>query len=382
MTTDLPPQLMELLCLRVLEGPALGDVFPFDQPFKKVGDPQSPAEFRLELNDTAAEANLVTFHRRDVRPEPPHISIEVERRSTDLWHNGFLLLGQTCNLYPADMFRIGDSTLRVERFTPAARRPAYRLFPWESLLSFQHPEADRILSSALTYAAWLDGARFLDKAIEGYVVVREATSRGLEVDDDALQEAADTFRTERGLLKAAAFHSWLKQHRLTLDGWEQMMVEDLLRARLSSVVISEDRISEYFALNRRNFDEIELAMCLVREVGMADEIAAQSRESVEAFYALSRIYSVDPATAPQGGYRGWVRRTEVPVWAADILFSMSPRSLHGPVFENGVWALYLVHDIKRASLDPAVHKKIGELLFAEWLRPLVAQESFKLTVAG
>ena len=143
------------------------------------------------------------------------------------------------------------------------------------------------------------------------LVERAALERGLRIDDDELQSAADTFRVARNLHRADDTHAWLTARGWSAADLERYLELRLLHARLTEDIASPDRIAQHFADHRRAYDQARLAHILVAERPLADELLAQIQDEDASFGDLARRYSIDPATAHIRGELGQISRSSL-----------------------------------------------------------------------
>ncbi len=138
---------------------------------------------------------------------------------------------------------------------------------------------------------------FLIDAAKELLIERVARERGLSIDDDELQSAADTFRAARNLHRADETHDWLAARGWSTTDLERHLEIRLLRARLTEDIAPPDRIEQHFADHRRAYDQARLAHILVAERPLAEELLAQIPDEEASFGDLARRYSIDTATA-------------------------------------------------------------------------------------
>lgn len=80
---------------------------------------------------------------------------------------------------------------------------------------------------------------FLQEVIKRRLCVQAARESGLEVTDEELQEAADTFRRVRGLHSAPETENWLRNSQLTLEDLEEHLEENVLVYKWKQKLLEE-----------------------------------------------------------------------------------------------------------------------------------------------
>ena|GEM_PF-6122584 len=126
--------------------------------------------------------------------------------------------------------------------------------------------------------------------------------------------------------------------------------------------------SKYFAENMLLFEQVKLAMIVVNDQGLAEEIKLQIDEGEAEFADLASRYSTDPATRDKGGYAGKVARNDLPDAVEVLVFEEGAAGLIGPVEAQGGY--YLVKILEPKATDPEGEETqvvISTLIFNEYM---------------
>lgn len=206
----------------------------------------------------------------------------------------------------------------------------------------------------------------IDRCTDDLTVELWAGSLGLAADDDELQAALTAFRRARGLFTAAHTGEWLQIRGMTLDDLAAMLRPQLLRAALSSHVVSDEEIRRHFRETAQRYDRAEISFIVTAEYGMAQELRFRLEEGGD-FHTLARRYSEDAATAKSGGYAGLVGRGDLEPETAAALFGSEAGAVLGPFELKRRYSLIAVEALFPAELNDDVRADIRERLFVQKL---------------
>lgn len=212
-----------------------------------------------------------------------------------------------------------------------------------------------------------------EAAIEQFLVSR-AVQAGLTVSAEELQQAADAFRRQYGLLSAEQTHAWLGGEGLSVLDFEDVLERDLLIDRLKDH-LTRGQIAAHFAANQAGYARAGLRLILVAREDEAREMLTQVNEGGD-FAELARAHSRHPSRA-QGGLLGEVPRWQLPP-AAEAVFGARQGDVVGPVAGPEGFSLFLVESLTPAELDGPTTALIRQQLFDAWLADALRSESLAL----
>jgi parvulin-like peptidyl-prolyl isomerase len=109
----------------------------------------------------------------------------------------------------------------------------------------------------------------------------------------------------------------------------------------------------------------DLAMIVVASATLAEEIAARARQG-EDFAALACQYSLDSATAGNGGDYGWQDVTALPPEWARFLAANTENGLYGPLRTAAGHELLLVEERRFSVPNPQELERAVEAAFSAW----------------
>lgn len=183
---------------------------------------------------------------------------------------------------------------------------------------------------------------------------------------DEIQARADQLRRVRGLHRAADMNRYLDSLGVTLDDFEQLIVDTLYYERMMDQVCSDAAVDEYFKLNSPKFDAIEVSHILVDSEGRAKEIASILEEEPEAFEELVEEYSLAD-TRDRKGRIGRVLRGALPPDVEGKIFNAAEGEIIGP-FEaaGGLHEIFRIDRKESAALTDDTREEVKRTLRENW----------------
>src|SRR5258705_10514955 len=91
------------------------------------------------------------------------------------------------------------------------------------------------LRQLLRFAKWSNESRFIKNAVDAVLIRQAALEAGIEVTDEEVQQAADSFRTKRDLYDEKRTNRWLARHYLSNAEWEPLLEDQILRLKLGDI---------------------------------------------------------------------------------------------------------------------------------------------------
>ncbi|MEM9622207.1 MAG: peptidylprolyl isomerase, partial [Pseudomonadota bacterium] len=161
---------------------------------------------------------------------------------------------------------------------------------------------------------------------------------------------------------------WLDQMGLTLDEFENYIVETLIYEEMQSRVVNEESVNAYFKLNSPRFDAILLSHIVVDSENKARELVAILEDEPDMFEELAREHSMAD-TQSEGGYIGRVTRGSMVNDVEAKVFNAGAGEVLGPypAVNESLFEIFLVNDRRDAQLDSATESEIQRALKEEWL---------------
>lgn len=213
----------------------------------------------------------------------------------------------------------------------------------------------------------------LRSAAHERAVAALASSVGIDCDVTALQDAADRFRLEHGLVTYDQTLAWLSGRGVTPQSWKELLRIGVLEARLrSSAAIGADA-KACFDQAPDQYARANVGVLAVEDEGIAREIHLLLTEEGYSFDVLARRYSIEFAD-PRGSHpvsRRDVWRFQLPLGIADIAFGPGLRVPcdPDPIEVGEVWQVYRIYNVENPIFDPDTENVLRSVCLQKSLRP-------------
>jgi len=198
------------------------------------------------------------------------------------------------------------------------------------------------------------------------VIEEAAKPRGITVTNEEIQAEANKQRLEKRLEKANDTLAWLTDQLISPEDWENGIRNQLLSKKLSEVLFTQ-RVKQFYAQNRLDFEQIVFYQIVVANQHLAQEICYQIEEGEISFYEAAHIYDIDDKRRQQCGYEGKFYRFNLKPSLAAILFTASPKKVLGPICNEQVYNIFMVEEFIATELTTEKHDEILNQMFQEWL---------------
>lgn len=222
------------------------------------------------------------------------------------------------------------------------------------------------LYDVLKRAKLLGTLKFIQDGITGALIQQGAQQRDIEVSDEELQQAADSYRAQNDLHDAETTEAWLQAKKLSYEDWESLLEFQVQEGKLREA-LTAGSVEQRFAEQRLSFDKAAISRLVLGDEGVARELRAQIIEDGADFHALAREYSIHAATRPAGGYAGLIVRTDMEPALEAAVFGSQPGKVVGPIKTDDGWELVKVERLAPAELDEEMRETLKNQLFTEWL---------------
>jgi len=214
------------------------------------------------------------------------------------------------------------------------------------------------------------------------IILATAKAEGITVSDPELQAAADSFRQRHSLQTADQTWDWLQQNFLTLEELESMLQAQLITEKLARYLF-EDEAESHFAQSYHDQAEARLYEIIVEDENLAMELFYSFQAGEDSFAGLASKHATDTYLRRHGGYRGRLKRIQLPPELGIPIFAAQPPSLLKPIrLESSgqvTWHLIQVKEICWPQLTEQRRQKICTRLFRNWLDQQVAQVQITLS---
>ena len=199
-----------------------------------------------------------------------------------------------------------------------------------------------------------------------------ATARAVACEAQEIQEAADNFRLQHGLVGEKDTIRWLTGRGWSVATWQTALETSLLEAELAADAATGAAARERFERSPQRYAKANVGVLVVEDEGIAREIHLLLTEEGLSFDVLAQRYSIEFAS---GGRPHPVSRR--PVWRAeappqlDRFFAAPTRGpVDVPIFEaGGYWHLIRIYHVEEPRLDDATEALLRSICLEEALQP-------------
>jgi parvulin-like peptidyl-prolyl isomerase len=193
-----------------------------------------------------------------------------------------------------------------------------------------------------------------------------AQSRCLQVSEDEIQQAADTFRHQHSLEQATDTLKWLQEHQVTPDLWEENIHDHLLTQKLSTHLFALE-IDRCFAENRANYESAAFYQLVVADKQLAAELFYQIEEAEISFYEAAHLYDIDGQRRQRCGLEGIIPRCKMSPQLAPIIFGAQAQQVTEPLQLEDGYHLIWVEQFLPAALTDEIRQDILQHFFQNWV---------------
>lgn len=208
----------------------------------------------------------------------------------------------------------------------------------------------------------------MEDIVKDKLTVHAARKQGIAVTPEEIQERADQLRRVRGLHRAVDMNRYLDVTGITLDDFEQFIIEMLLHEKMSKQIGNDEAVEEYFSLNSPKFDSIEVSHIVLDSEGKAREIMAILEDDPESFADMAREHSISD-TSEDGGYIGRVLRGSLKTEIESRVFNASEGDLLGPFpsEDETCFEIFTINAKQSSTLNDDTVEEVRRLLKDEWI---------------
>ncbi|MEM6753955.1 MAG: peptidylprolyl isomerase [Cyanobacteria bacterium P01_C01_bin.38] len=198
------------------------------------------------------------------------------------------------------------------------------------------------------------------------IIADTASSAGITVNDEELQQEGDRLRFAKKLVKAADTFAWLKSHHLSVDDFEELVYNTLLTQKVARHLFG-DKVEAFFYQNQLNFVAAVTYEVIFDDYDLALELFYALQENELTFPEIAREYIQNPELRRAGGYQGVRHRKDFRPEIASSVFAATPPGVVKPIVTpKGVYLIW-VEEIIQPELNEQLRQTIISELFASWL---------------
>jgi parvulin-like peptidyl-prolyl isomerase len=210
------------------------------------------------------------------------------------------------------------------------------------------------------------------------IIVETAQTQNVEIEDSELQQAADRFRRSKNLTSANTTWSWLQQHNLSIEEFEELIRLELLGKKLANHLFSR-QVEPFFVEHQLDYAKVVMYEAIFDDPDLALELFYAIQENETTFWEVARQYIQEPDLRRSGGYRGVLSRQDLKPEISAAVFDANPPQVIRPIAIARKSHLIMVEEIIQPQLDESLRSQILARLFSQWLEQQVTRTQIDLS---
>ncbi len=219
----------------------------------------------------------------------------------------------------------------------------------------------------------------MEDILRDKLTIHAAKRAGISLSDDEVQERADQFRRAHGLQRASDTNDYFAGLGLTLDDFENFIVDTLYHEKITDKVCEPSAVEAYFQSNSPRFDSMVISHIVMDSEGGARELMSLLEEEDEDFAEMAREHSLAD-TRSSGGAIGKVMRGSLHPEVEAKVFNAEVGELLGPfpTGDGSNFEIFRIDDKRTAELDEETAVEIRRLLRDDWLAKKAREHRIEL----
>ena len=206
----------------------------------------------------------------------------------------------------------------------------------------------------------------IQSIVSRQIITDAATEAGITVDNEELQQAADTLRLLQKLRGVQETFAWLEKHHLSVDDLEEIAYITVISEKLMTHLFAE-KVEPYFYENQLDYAGVVMYEVVLEDEDLAMELFYSIQEGEMSFYDVAHKYIEDKELRRKGGYRGILSRKDLKSEISSAVFAATPPEVLKPIVTSKGVHLILVEEIIERKLDNWLRNKIATDLFNDWV---------------
>ena len=199
-----------------------------------------------------------------------------------------------------------------------------------------------------------------------------ADQAGIKIDKEELQQAMDSIRAAKKLIKADDTWTWLQKHYLSLDDFKELAQINLLSTKLANHIFAK-QVEPFFLSNQLDYFAAVTYEVVLDNEDLAWQLFYQLQKNDITFPDVARQYIKETELHRVGGYCGLKYRHNFNPEIAACVFAAHPPQIIKPIVtQKGIHLIY-VEEIIQPQLDEQLRSNILEQLFSTWLKQQVEE---------
>ncbi len=183
-------------------------------------------------------------------------------------------------------------------------------------------------------------------------------------------QVVEQFYQQNGLALDSDHNSWLKDHCLTLEQTEALVIRKLKIEKFKQATWGA-KLGAYFIHRKGQLDRVVFSLIRTKRLELAQELYFRLQEKEQSFAELAQEFSSGPESLT-GGFVGPIELGDLPSALAKILWTSQPGQIR-PV-AHGEWQMIVrLEKAIPAQLDQSMRQRLLNELFELWLSEQLSQ---------
>ncbi len=209
----------------------------------------------------------------------------------------------------------------------------------------------------------------LERLIQDQLLAQQASELKLTVSSDEIDRAVEQIKRDYGLTDAQLKDELRKQGQ-TMASYRQNTKREILKYRViniavgSKINVGDSEVQSYYDRHLKSANvQVRASHIFIAIPENADNATVMEREKLaksllsraqkgEDFAKLAREYSEDSGTRAEGGDLGFIGRDILPKPLEELVFSMAPGDVRGPVRADRGFHVIMLVDRRTKEAKP------------------------------
>jgi len=209
----------------------------------------------------------------------------------------------------------------------------------------------------------------LERLIQDQLLAQQASELKLTVSSDEIDRAVEQIKRDYGLTDAQLKDELRKQGQ-TMASYRQNTKREILKYRViniavgSKINVGDSEVQSYYDRHLKSANvQVRASHIFIAIPENADNATVMEREKLarsllaraqkgEDFAKLAREYSEDAGTRAEGGDLGFIGRDILPKPLEELVFSMAPGDVRGPVRADRGFHVIMLVDRRTKEAKP------------------------------
>ena len=199
------------------------------------------------------------------------------------------------------------------------------------------------------------------------IIAKAAQDAGIKIQEEELQQEADSLRLAQKLVKAQDTWTWLENHHISMKEFEELVRSKVITRKLANHLF-HNQIEKFFYEHKLDYLYAITYEVILDNRDVALELFYALDEGEVTFPEMARLYIEEPELRRIYGYQGLRHRKDFRPEIAAAVFAASNLEILKPITTPKGVHLIWVEEIFQPQLDEQLREKIITELFSDWLK--------------